>query len=237
MRSVYKCLILLMLCLVTSVTYSQIPVKAADYRLAIQNEIEEYFPDIPYREYVPALIEKESCITLNHRTCFSSLAELKTKRELGKGFGQITIAYNEDGSVRFDKLGEMKTRYKKELGDVDWKNIGLRPDAQIRIIVLMLRDDYGKLYDIADEYQRMSMVDAAYNGGSGSVNKERRICGLTKGCDPDVWFDNVESHCSKSKKPMAAYGNRSICEIHRDHVRSVMKVKLPKYIKANYFLM
>jgi len=229
-----RCLLFILTMVMSVMVYAQIPIKAHAYVDTIKKEVSTHFPEIPYMEYVPALIEKESCVTLKHSWCFSSLSELKTHRERGVGLGQITIAYNQDGTVRFDKLTEMTTKYKAQLKGVDWGNIGRSPDAQIRIMTLMLRDDYRALYNVEDEYQRLSMTDAAYNGGRGSVNKERRICGLAKDCDPDIWFGHVERYCSKSKKPMKAYGNRSICDIHRDHVRSVMKVKLPKYVKANF---
>lgn len=211
-----------------------IPIKAWSFVPIIKQEVASHFPEIPYPEYVPALMEKESCITLKHSRCFSSTAQLKTDREKGVGVGQITIAYNKDGSVRFDKLSEMTERYKKELPKINWNNIREKPEAQVRIMVLMLRDDYRALYNVEDEYQRTAMMDAAYNGGRGSVHKERRICGMAKNCDPDIWFGHVERYCSKSKKPMPAYGNRSICDIHRDHVKSVMKSKLPKYVRAKF---
>ena len=65
---------------------------------------------------------------------------------------------------------------------------------QIRIITLMLRDDYKRLYDIKDDWARLHMVDAAYNGLGGL---KRRACGLKAGCDPQLWFGNVEDMYEK----------------------------------------
>lgn len=45
---------------------SQIPGKAFQYEKIIQYELRDHFPDLTYRHYVPALIEKESCISLSH---------------------------------------------------------------------------------------------------------------------------------------------------------------------------
>lgn len=211
-----------------------IPPQAFQYSSIIQSEIQTYFDELPYPEYVPALIEHESCITLRHRKCWNPKSELRTKRERGLGLGQITVAYNPDGSIRFDKLTELRTKYKRELYEARWDTIATRPDVQIRMIILMLKADYGKLYDVKDPYQRLSMVDSAYNGGYGGLQKERRRCSLTKGCDSGVWFDNVESHCLKSKKPL--YGNRSACMINRDHVRLTVVKNMPRYQRAQYFL-
>lgn len=212
----------------------QIPQQAFQHESTIRYELTSYFPELPYRHYVPGLIEKESCITLKHSKCWRSTSKLQTDREIGIGLGQVTKAFNIDGTVRFDALQENVDRHPVALRGVNWNNIMLKPDAQIRIIVLMLKASYDKLYEIDDPYERVAMMDAAYNGGLGGVRKERQVCSLTKGCDKDRWFDHIERYCKKSTKAMAAYGNRSVCDIHRDHVRSVLKVKMPKY-ELGYF--
>lgn len=208
---------------------NNIPKQAYDHRETIVAELTELFPTIYDFNYVPALIEHESCITLKHKKCWNSTSELKSAREQGVGLGQITRAYHSDGRLRFDSLTELRNKYKVHLAEVTWNNVKQRSDLQIRMIVLMLRDNWSRLGMIPDPYQRMSMVDAAYNGGLGGLNKERRQCNLTKGCDATVWFGNVEKHCMKSKNIL--YGNRSACDINRHHVTDVMKVRLPKYQK------
>ena len=100
-------------------------------------------------------------------------------------------------------------------------------------MILMLRDDYKKLYAIENPEHRMQMVDAAYNGGLGGVLKERRACGLAQNCNPNVWFNNVEKTCLKSKKVL--YGTRSACDINRYHVEDVFHSNIPKYSKS-YFV-
>lgn len=214
-----------------NVAYAQnyIPKQAYDFRTIIELETEKYFPEIPNRSYIPALIEHESCITLRHSKCWNSKSQLKSSRELGVGLGQITKAYNPDGSVRFDSLYELRTKYKTDLKDASWETIHVRPDVQIRMIVLMNRDNYRRLYDVDNEYGRMGMMDAAYNGGMGGMLRERRQCSLTKGCNPNLWFGHIEHHCLKSKKVL--YGNRSACDINRAHVFDTLKVRMPKYEK------
>jgi len=210
-----------------------IPPQAFTYKDTIQKELDNYFPSLYNYNYTPSLIEHESCISLKHKKCWNSLSRLKTSREEGAGLGQVTRAFKADGSVRFDTLGEMSKRYKQELRDAKWETIYQRPDIQIRIIILMLRDDYKKLYNIENPEYRMQMVDAAYNGGLGGVLKERRACGLAQNCNPNIWFNNVEKYCLKSKKVL--YGTRSACDINRHHVEDVFHSNIPKYSKS-YFV-
>lgn len=213
-------------------TETYIPPQAYNYRCTIAVELNRYFNDIPDYAYVPSLIEHESCITLKNKRCWQPSSRLKTDREEGAGLGQITRAYNKDGSLRFDKVTELRAQYKRELKEMSWKNIYTRPDLQIRSIVLMVRDDYRKLNTIPDDFERLAFTDAAYNGGRGGVNKDRRACSLKSDCDSARWFGNVEHTCTKSKK--ALYGRRSACDINRDHVKDVMLVNLPKY-QTYYF--
>lgn len=210
-----------------------VPLKAFKYKEIIQKEINMYFPELYNYNYIPSLIEHESCITLKHKRCWEPTSQLKTARETGVGLGQITKAYNTDGTIRFDSLADMAKRYKQELYEAKWETIHQRPDIQIRIMILMLKESYKKLYDIKNPEYRMHMVDAAYNGGLGGVLKERRACGLSINCNPNIWFNNVERYCLKSKK--ALYGTRSACDINRHHVKDVFYDNLPRYNKV-YFL-
>lgn len=210
-----------------------IPPQAFTYRDIIKSELDSNFSELYNYNYVPSLVEHESCITLKHKKCWNSLSRLKTAREEGAGLGQVTRAFNADGTVRFDTLGEMAKRYKVELREAKWETIYQRPDIQLRIMILMLRDDYKKLFTIESKENRMQMVDAAYNGGLGGVLKERRACGLSKNCNPNIWFNNVEKYCLKSKKVL--YGTRSACDINRHHVEDVFHSNIPKYNKS-YFV-
>ena len=211
---------------------SFIPPNAYVLRPVVIKEVDNIFPDIPNRHYVPALIEHESCITLRHKRCWSPTSRLKTYREEGAGVGQITRAYNKDGTIRFDALTELRTRHRRYLAELTWDNVYQRPDLQIRALTLMVRDNYKSLYDVDEPMQRLAMTDAGYNGGMGGLQRERRQCSLVKGCNPDFWFGNVERFCMKSKKVL--YGNRSACDINRYHVLDVMTVRLPKYERLGF---
>jgi len=209
-----------------------IPPQAFTHKDTIKNELDIYFPSIPNYNYVPALIEHESCISLKHSRCWNSTSELRSKREQGLGLGQTTRAFREDGSVRFDILTDMRKKYINELKEANWETFKYRPDLQIRLTVLLLKENYKGLRDVPDPMIRLQMTDVAYNGGIGWVQRERRACGLAKECDPNIWFNNVERYCVRSKK--AIYGDRTPCTISRHHVDDVINKRLPKY-KKHYF--
>lgn len=144
----------------------------------------------------------------------------------------ITRAFRSDGSTRFDVLTDLRNKYKDALREASWDTFKHRPDLQIRMIVLLLRDNYKILRNVKDPMARLHMTDAAYNGGVGWILRERRACGLAKDCDPGLWFGNVERYCLRSKK--ALYGNRSVCDIARNHPRDIFFHRLPKY-QRQYF--
>lgn len=209
-----------------------IPPQAFTFKEIIKDELDKHFPTIPEYNYVPALFEHESCISLRHSRCWNSTSELRSKREQGLGIGQATRAFREDGTVRFDIIKDMRDRYKQELREANWDTFKHRPDLQVRLTVLLLRDNWRGLYAVQDPMARLHMTDAAYNGGIGWIQRERRACGLAKGCDPGIWFGNVENYCLRSKK--AIYGNRSPCDIAKHHPYDVFNNRLPKY-KQQYF--
>lgn len=67
MRSRYFFLGLLLLCpLIGFSQINYIPPQAFTFKEPIQKELDSFFPDIPTYNYVPSLIEHESCISLKH---------------------------------------------------------------------------------------------------------------------------------------------------------------------------
>jgi hypothetical protein len=182
----------------------------------------------PKAQYLGSLIELESCIHLKHSRCWNPKSRLKSAREEGAGLGQITKAFKPDGTIRFDALSELKHKYPKELSELSWQVVYDRPDLQIRALTLMMRDNYQYFNKhVKNPYDAYAFADAAYNGGVGGVNHERRACKLASWCNPDLWFNNVEKLCLKSK--VALYGNRSACDINREHVQDVINTRSAKY--------
>lgn len=229
-----KYLLYLILILIASPALPQsiktfIPPAALTLKPTVIHQQELYFPTIPIKAYPFALIEQESCIHLKHSKCWNPRSQLKTSREEGAGLGQLTRAYKPDGTLRFDSLQGIRNQYKQDLEDLSWSNIYQRPDLQIRAMTLMLRDTYKGLYDVKDPIARLHFTDAAYNGGTRDLRKERVACGLKINCNPQIWFDHVEHMRVKSTKPL--YGTRSAYFINREHVENVFKLRLPKYEK------
>lgn len=209
------------------------------YKLApiFKEELREYFPDIPQPWYVLGLAEHESCISLKHSRCLSTTSTFSTKwketgtqRELGAGIGMITKAWTRDGKVRMDTLANLKKAYPNELKDLTWDNISQSPNLQARSMILLLRQDYRGLSMVPDKVERLKFADSAYNGGRRDAITARNRCSMTKGCDPDIWFDHVERHSPKSTKKL--YGDRSAKDINLHHVRDVFEVRMPKYQKV-----
>lgn len=205
---------------------THIPAQAQAYQGTLKIEMDRYWSDHPYPAAIPALIEHESCLSLRHSRCWNPKSRLKSSREEGAGLGQITRAWASDGRLRFDALAEMRDRH-PALRQWSWANVYDRADLQLRAVVLKNRDNYQALHAVQNELTRLAFADAAYNGGLGGVQKERRACGLKANCDPQQWFGHVEDLCLKSRRIL--YANRSACDINRHHVQDVLLIRAPKY--------
>lgn len=204
-----------------------LPGHSAQYLPMVQQAKNTHWPDHPAPYVLGGMVEQETCITLKHSRCWSPQARLKTSREEGAGLGQLTRTWRSDGSVRFDALAEMRSQH-PALRGLTWANIYDRPDLQAAALVLKSRGDYRALAAVADPMQRVTMQVAAYNRGLGGVQNERRACHIKTGCDPQQWWGHVETTCTASRAPI--YGGRSACDINRQHVTKVMRVRAPRYI-------
>jgi hypothetical protein len=205
-----------------------IPPSAEKHMHWVTIQYKEVWERMPEPHYFPALIEHESCISLKHSRCWSPTSRLKTSREEGAGLGQLTRAYNPDGTIRFDALNDMRKIDPRGLNELRWDTVYQRPDLQIRVIILMTRQNWNRLQALVPENDaRLQMADAAYNGGLGGLLNERRACARREACDPNQWFGHVEKVCLKSTKPL--YAGRSACDINRHHVHDVIHTRMPKY--------
>lgn len=211
-----------------------IPPQAFDYKEDIKTNLDRFLPELPDYNFFPALIEHESCISLTHSKCWSPSSQLKTSREQGVGFFQLTRAWDTNGKLRFDTISDLKRTYRTHLSDLNWDNVRTRSDLQIRAGTLLMMQNYNQLKLIPDERERLAFLGMAHNSGMGWVNKERRACGLKSGCDPQKYFDNVQNSCLRSKKPMQAYGGKSICDISARYSGDILDIRMPKY-QEQYF--
>ena len=60
-----------------------------------------------------------------------------------------------------------------------------------------------------------AMTLAAYNGGQGNLNREKRDCAADLLCDPDVWFDNLEDSCTVR--------SAANCHENREYPRRILR--------------
>lgn len=210
-------------------TYAGLPENAKQNLPLLGEYVARKWPEVRYPHFLPAQIEKETCITLKHSKCWTSRAELKTKREYGWGFGQFTIAYNADGTERFNAFKDVK-RLDPELARWDFdKN---RFDTRYNMLAFVVRNkhDYYSITGAADELTRHAFRLSAYNGGRGGLLKDRRLCGATSGCNPALWFGHVEKTSYKSRVAYKGYG-KSFYQVNREYVSSIIYQRSPKYEK------
>lgn len=184
------------------------------------------WPDAPMPSFLASQIEQESCISLKHSRCWNPYAQLKTSREWGYGLGQTTIAYRADGSVRFNKQAELRSLYASLRGWTDDKKFD--SSYQITALIEMDKGIFNRMLAAADSHERLAFTLSAYNGGESGVRQDRLLCSNTSGCDPATWFDNVELHSLKSRKPNPGYGS-SAFKINREYIHNVMELRRPKY--------
>lgn len=177
-----------------------------------------HWPDAPTPWFLAGQVEQESCVTLRSARCWDTHAQLKTSREYGFGLGQITIAYRVDGSVRFNKWAELRTKY-QPLRAWSWDQ---RFDPAYQLTALLLMDKgLCRLYpDALTDEDRLGFCLSAYNGGEGGVMQDRLLCKNTHGCNPRRWYGNVELHSLKQRVPFRGY-SKSPFDINREYPRNI----------------
>lgn len=193
----------------------------------LQKTADKFWPEAPYRSVLAGQIEQETCITLKHSKCFTPRAELKTSREWGRGYGQMTTAYNKDGSVRFDAAADAK-KLDKALSAWDHNLDPYNPEFNMMAFVLMDRNVYKSFSFVPNGVERLAFMLASYNGGTGGTLKDRTLCRNTPGCKPDVWFGNVEKYSFKNKIAAKGYG-KSFFEINRSYPRIILFQRAHRY--------
>jgi hypothetical protein len=207
--------------------YKDVAARAVEYGPLLADKQRALWPDAPQPWTLAGLIEQETGPCPHGRQCWNARAELKTYREYGFGLGQITIAYNADGSERFNEFAELKRKYSSLAA---WRYADrYDPGYQLTAIVEMVHALWRRAPPAQTQDDTWAFTDASYNGGLGALLQDRRYCANSAGCNPLVWFGHVETHSLKSKAPQKAYGGQSFYKINRDHVRHVLTVFRAKY--------
>lgn len=186
------------------------------------------------RSVIAAQVEQETCISPTSARCGSARAELKTSREYGFGLGQTTIAYNKDGTERFNVWADLRRTDPVLKAKWTWEN---RYDVELQLRGLMVKDkmSWSSIrFDTVNDEEHMAFAAATYN--SGSVLVDRRICMAHPDCEPRQWFSTatlkgVEAYSSKSEVVQSGYG-QSFRTISREYPQMLMRVRRPKYVQA-----
>ncbi len=203
----------------------ELPPNAIKYLPAVTTQAKSYWPEFPPK-YLAGQIEQESCISLKHKKCWNPRAELKTSREVGFGVGQITIAYNADGSERFNVFKELK---KQDSVLSNWKyEDRYNPDYQIRALMVKDKMEFNRIKWDAPSVEKYAFMFAAYNGGGGAITQDRKLCTVEKKCNNKLWFNNVELYSFKSKIKVKGYG-KSFFEINREYPKLIIFERSAKY--------
>lgn len=191
----------------------KLPGQAEQLLPQLREQIDMVWPDLLLRPFPAGVISQESN--------WKPTARLKTHREFGCGLGQHTIAWNADGSVRFDSMAEMKALDPALRGWnlEDCYNV----TYQLRATVLKLRmNDRGCEAVMENGVESLKCAAAKYNGGAGSVAKRIRACRATPNCNAGIWEQNLATQCPQSRVKVQGYGE-SFCDINSKYPGRVFK--------------
>lgn len=210
---------------------TELPKNAYTYLPLLIKTQAEVWPDAPGPAgWTAAQVHKESCITVKHPRCWNPRAELKTDREYGFGFGQITTSYRKDGTERFNVFKELKA-LDPVLRAWQWED-RFNPEMQLRALLVKNMIGYQSITGAANRVDHLAFSLAGYNGGLAGVLSDRRLCQATPGCDPNRWFGHVEKYSNKSKTAWKGYG-QSAFQINRAYPRAIIFELRPLY--QSYF--
>jgi hypothetical protein len=132
--------------------------RAKPYLIIMSDVIRTYWPAAPGKPIMAGKIEQESA--------WKNKATLKTSRELGRGLGQMTIAYRTDGSERFNIYRDAVKM--KALKNWDWQADPYNVRYQLTFSVLTDRSNFGTVRPYAvNDYQAWKMALVCYNAGQG----------------------------------------------------------------------
>lgn len=190
-----------------------LPPNATLYLPVLAAEVATYWPDMPLPSALGAQVEQETCVSLKSKGCWNPHTELKTDREYGFGLGQITV------TSRFNVFTEVKA-LDPSLRAWAWED-RYNPHLQLRALVLKDKQGYKLITGARTETNQLAFAMAAYNGGMGGLNSDRRMCEATPGCDKGRWFGNVALTSLKQHTVTKGYG-QSFFDINRGYVLSIL---------------
>jgi hypothetical protein len=203
-----------------------LPGRSSRYLPLLDTLLTETWPELELKSMIAAQIEQETCVSLSSRGCWNPKTELKTSREYGFGLGQITIVYNEDGTVKSSTFEELKKLGGRLAG---WKfENRFDPEMQLRAMILSEKLLYHRIrFETASDVDKLAFMLSAYNGGLGGVLQDRRLC-RPPGCDDTKWFGNVALNSRKAKRAVTGY-RVAFYDINRCYPRYILMDRRPTY--------
>jgi hypothetical protein len=215
-----KLIVSLILLISTTSLSAQLPIGAIKYGPILVAEQHKYWHDDKSPVYIFGQVEQETCLSINAPHCWQPTAELRTSREYGFGLGQFTI------TSKFNTFNDVK---KLDSSLSTWKYTDrYNPELQLRALVLKDKQLFDLIKDASTDLDRKAFMFAAYNGGYGGVLSDKRVCLVTKNCNPNKWFGNVEYTSNKAHSAIAEYKN-SFFSINRSYVSNILLVRSNKY--------
>jgi hypothetical protein len=210
--------IILCMFLLTSVCFgNEVVEKAKKYMPMVAKTLDDLWPTMPRKEIIPAQIGRESG--------FNPHATLKTSRELGRGFGQITITYTAAHKERFNNFRNAVTM--KGLKGWNWKKDPYNVQYQLMYLILSDKSNYNtaRPFMINDDEAVKTML-VSYNAGDGRWII-RRTYAKAMGIPTDRWTGGLDRACKPSEKKTKVYGE-SLCQMVNDYPEIVFK-QAPDY--------
>lgn len=195
-----------------------VPHQAMELLPVLARAIRNQWPACPQPWILAGKIEQESGWRVR--------AELKTSREYGFGLGQITIAYNKDGTERFNNfVSALKVTMMKN--QITWER-RFDPEFQLTYVVLSSRGNYSLAQGFFDDDESATAgMLVAYNAGPGRL-VQRKAEAVRRGIDPPrAWYGGLENIHSRAEERIL-YG-KPLWKRVNEYPRLIMFVRAPKY--------
>lgn len=213
-------IVLFCLLLEASTTWASagIPAQAKELLPLLASVVQAQWPACPEPWVIAGKIEQESNWRIR--------AELKTSREYGFGLGQITIAYNADGTERFNNFTEA-LRVTMMTKTITWST-RFDPRFQLTYSVLSDRSNFAAASTFFDDdASRTAGMLVAYNAGLGGLVR-RKAAAVERGIAvPRKWFGGLSEIHARSEERLL-YG-KPLWQRINEYPALILNVRAPKY--------
>ena len=152
-------------------------------------------------------------------------ATLKTSRELGRGLGQLTITYKQDGSERFNTYRDAVRM--RALKGWDWQQDPYHARFQLTYLVITDRSHFAVIRpQFGNDKEASAAVLVAYNAGFGTVLKRIAAARQAGQARPYLWFGGLDQVRSPGEGVLL-YG-KDLGDTRNEYPRKVLQ-KAEKY--------